>query len=331
MRYYPFVLGAQPVRLIDLAAFYAAIANEGAAPGAARDRVDRAQRPADLPARAQRAGADRLGRSRGVLSVEVDPAGRGRSAAPRASIRRHCAVRRRQDRHDRQRERRLVRRLHQRRDGRRVGRLRQCRRQAPHARPRPDRRQGRGPDLRDRSSRRCGTTTRRRPHWRRRRPRRSASSPPCRSISTSGDAAGRPRQGQGGVHGVFPRRPLRPAPATRSISWCRASRSMPIVAIRRSGYGQVDGEAVRRLVARTRQPAVLALSPIGAIRRGSGSRRGAALFGAAAAATGTARIRAIGASAGSIRTISGAIATRIDASIQCELTSAPLRGQGGRG
>ena len=30
-RYYPFVLGAQPVRPIDLAVFYAAIANEGAA------------------------------------------------------------------------------------------------------------------------------------------------------------------------------------------------------------------------------------------------------------------------------------------------------------
>ncbi len=32
MRYYPFVLGAQPVRPIDLAAFYAAIANEGPRP-----------------------------------------------------------------------------------------------------------------------------------------------------------------------------------------------------------------------------------------------------------------------------------------------------------
>ncbi|MBK3422468.1 penicillin-binding transpeptidase domain-containing protein, partial [Methylobacterium ajmalii] len=31
-RYYPFVLGAQPVRMIDLAAFYAAIANEGQRP-----------------------------------------------------------------------------------------------------------------------------------------------------------------------------------------------------------------------------------------------------------------------------------------------------------
>jgi len=32
IRYYPFVLGAQPVRMIDLAGFYAAVANEGALP-----------------------------------------------------------------------------------------------------------------------------------------------------------------------------------------------------------------------------------------------------------------------------------------------------------
>jgi penicillin-binding protein 1A len=32
VRHYPFVLGAQPVRLVDLAAFYAAVANEGARP-----------------------------------------------------------------------------------------------------------------------------------------------------------------------------------------------------------------------------------------------------------------------------------------------------------
>src|SRR5262245_16780821 len=31
-KYYPFVLGAQPVRPVDLAAFYAAIANEGLRP-----------------------------------------------------------------------------------------------------------------------------------------------------------------------------------------------------------------------------------------------------------------------------------------------------------
>jgi penicillin-binding protein 1A len=32
VRYYPFVLGAQPARLVDMAAFYAAVANEGARP-----------------------------------------------------------------------------------------------------------------------------------------------------------------------------------------------------------------------------------------------------------------------------------------------------------
>jgi membrane carboxypeptidase/penicillin-binding protein len=32
VRYYPFVLGAQPVKMIDIAAFYAAVANEGALP-----------------------------------------------------------------------------------------------------------------------------------------------------------------------------------------------------------------------------------------------------------------------------------------------------------
>jgi len=42
VRYYPFVLGAQPVRLIDLAAFYAAIANEGVRPSPhAIEEIDR--------------------------------------------------------------------------------------------------------------------------------------------------------------------------------------------------------------------------------------------------------------------------------------------------
>ena len=39
VRYYPFVLGAQPVRPIDLAAFYAAIANEGLRPAPSCDRI----------------------------------------------------------------------------------------------------------------------------------------------------------------------------------------------------------------------------------------------------------------------------------------------------
>jgi penicillin-binding protein 1A len=45
-RYYPFVLGAQPVRLLDLAAFYAAIANEGARPSPyALEAVEEGGRP----------------------------------------------------------------------------------------------------------------------------------------------------------------------------------------------------------------------------------------------------------------------------------------------
>ena len=44
VRYYPFVLGAQPVRPIDLAAFYAAIANEGLRPAPYVIEFDRAQR-----------------------------------------------------------------------------------------------------------------------------------------------------------------------------------------------------------------------------------------------------------------------------------------------
>ena len=41
VRYYPFVLGAQPVRMINLAAFYAAVANEGARPQPHAIELDR--------------------------------------------------------------------------------------------------------------------------------------------------------------------------------------------------------------------------------------------------------------------------------------------------
>ena len=44
LRYYPFVLGAQPVRPVDLAAFYAAIANVRTAAVPSRDRLNRTQR-----------------------------------------------------------------------------------------------------------------------------------------------------------------------------------------------------------------------------------------------------------------------------------------------
>ena len=48
MKNYPFVLGAQAVRMIDLAAFYAAIANEGARITPYAIEFDRAERPAGL-------------------------------------------------------------------------------------------------------------------------------------------------------------------------------------------------------------------------------------------------------------------------------------------
>src|SRR6202043_2786600 len=62
VRYYPFVLGAQPVRPIDLAAFYAAIANEGVRPtphaveAIAQDGVTYNR---EAPAPASRSAADR--------------------------------------------------------------------------------------------------------------------------------------------------------------------------------------------------------------------------------------------------------------------------------
>ena len=53
VRYYPFVLGAQPVRPIDLAAFYAAIANEGLRPAPYVIDIDRAQRRDHLSPRSE--------------------------------------------------------------------------------------------------------------------------------------------------------------------------------------------------------------------------------------------------------------------------------------
>ena len=49
LKYYPFVLGAQPVRPVDLAAFYAAIANEGVRPTPYVVEFDRAQRTDRVP------------------------------------------------------------------------------------------------------------------------------------------------------------------------------------------------------------------------------------------------------------------------------------------
>ena len=101
VHYYPFVLGAQPVRPIDLAAFYAAIANEGYPADALCDRVGRGQGLAPSistpPAGAEIASADRVSffqlktMMQGVLA-------RGTAHA----ISQSCALCRGQDRHHRQ-------------------------------------------------------------------------------------------------------------------------------------------------------------------------------------------------------------------------------------
>ena len=184
VRYYPFVLGAQPVRPIDLAAFYAAIANEGLRP--APHVIDSIERNGvgDLSPRSEIVGHDLFGRPRRLLSAQDHAAGRA-GAGHGARDRRPCPLCRRQDRHLRRRERRLVRRLHQRRHRRGLDRLRQRRRQAPHARRRLDRRPRRGADLRAGDPGGVGQCRARKPRSPRRRPRPNASSRANRSISSS--------------------------------------------------------------------------------------------------------------------------------------------------
>ena len=115
IRYYPFVLGAQPVRMIDLAAFYAAVANEGALPqphaieSIETDGHTVYQYPnTPLPFIG---AADR----NCLLSAQDDVAGR-RGARHRAGDRCAVALRRRQDRDYRRCGRRMVHRIYQRRD-----------------------------------------------------------------------------------------------------------------------------------------------------------------------------------------------------------------------
>ena len=76
VRYYPFVLGAQPVRPIDLAAFYAAIANEGVRPVTARPSTRSSATANDLSVPADAAGHDQLRRPHRLLSAQDHAAGR---------------------------------------------------------------------------------------------------------------------------------------------------------------------------------------------------------------------------------------------------------------
>ena len=113
VRYYPFVLGAQPLRMIDLAAFYAAVANEGARPQPhAINSIEVGGRTIypypNTPPPTIGAAADH------ASFYQLKPSLQG-IIAPRhrAGDRRALAVCRRQDRHDRGFGRRLVHRLHQ--------------------------------------------------------------------------------------------------------------------------------------------------------------------------------------------------------------------------
>ena len=100
VRYYPFVLGAQPVRPIDLAAFYAAIANEGMQPTPyAIEEIDR-NGSAIYRHQAGDLIADRVGRPRFFLSAQDHDAGCA-GARDRARNRQPRALCGRQDRHHR--------------------------------------------------------------------------------------------------------------------------------------------------------------------------------------------------------------------------------------
>ncbi len=143
-RYYRSSSRAQPVRMIDLASFYAAIANEGARPSPTPSNRSSATASGLCPAR-QGARADRLGGSRRVLPAQDHAPGRD-PARHRAAALGRLGLCGGQDRHLGERERRVVRGLLQRDHGRGLGRLRQRRRRAQDARPRPDRWPRRGAD-----------------------------------------------------------------------------------------------------------------------------------------------------------------------------------------
>ena len=119
VRYYPFVLGAQPVRRSISRPFTPRSPTKAC--GLRRTHRQRRERTGSSSiATIEIGGRDRLGRPRGVLSAQDHAAGRA-GARHGAVDRRPLAVRRRQDRDHRQRERCLVRRLHQRRNGGGVG------------------------------------------------------------------------------------------------------------------------------------------------------------------------------------------------------------------
>ena len=112
VRYYPFVLGAQPVRDDRSRRFLCRRRQRRRAAATARHRFHRGERPHHLSISEHAAAADRRRRPGRVLSAQDHVAGRG-GARHRARDRSAVALCRRQDRDDRGRRRRLVHRLHQ--------------------------------------------------------------------------------------------------------------------------------------------------------------------------------------------------------------------------
>src|SRR5262249_54770793 len=146
IRYYPFVLGAQPVRMIDLAAFYAAVANEGALPKP--HAIESIEANGHTVFQYPNTPLPFIGATdpHVLLSAQDHPAGGG-GARHRARDRRALTLCRRQDRNHRGCGGRTVYRIHQRCHYRRVGRLRQWQWQASFAWHDRDRRARRLADL----------------------------------------------------------------------------------------------------------------------------------------------------------------------------------------
>ena len=146
VRYYPFVLGAQPVRPLDLAVFYATIANEGLRPNPyAIETISRGEKI--LYRHDRVTGRGDIGRQGFVLSAQDHAAGRlGARDCPQPFP--HGAVRGRQDRDHRRRERCMVCGVQQRGHCRGLGRLRQCGWTSAHIGIGPHRRECRNPDFR---------------------------------------------------------------------------------------------------------------------------------------------------------------------------------------
>ena len=112
VRYYPFILGAQPVRDDRSCRVLCGNRQRRRSAATARHRFHRTRRPHDLSISGRAAAANRRRRSGGVLSAQEHFAGR-RGARHRAGDRCAFALCRGQDRHHRKRRRRLVHRLHQ--------------------------------------------------------------------------------------------------------------------------------------------------------------------------------------------------------------------------